>query len=88
MDKLLTPFVFSAMVIGVVLGEFAPRVREALDAAKFDGVSLRKSFSFLLIMVLTFLTLRNSNCYWAYRYDVARSHKNSIRVSSCNCDHI
>jgi ACR3 family arsenite efflux pump ArsB len=75
MDKLLTPFVFCAMVIGVILGEFAPSVREALDAAKFDSVSLRKLFSFLLVLLL--ITLY-SDCYWTYCHDVACSHKNSI----------
>ncbi len=75
MDKLLTPLVFCAMVIGVVLGEFAPSVREALDGAKFDGVSLRKLFSFLLVLLL--ITLY-SYCYWTYCHDVACSHKNSI----------
>jgi ACR3 family arsenite transporter len=44
MDKLLSPFILCAMIIGVVLGEFAPKMREALDAAKFDSVSLRKCF--------------------------------------------
>lgn len=35
------------MVIGVLLGEFAPKVREALNAAKFDSVSLRKCWNIL-----------------------------------------
>ena len=47
MDKLLTPLVLCSMVIGVVLGEFAPKVREALNAAKFDSVSLRKYWNIL-----------------------------------------
>jgi hypothetical protein len=33
------------MILGVVLGEFAPKMREALNAAKFDHVSLRKLIS-------------------------------------------
>jgi ACR3 family arsenite transporter len=41
MDKLLTPFVLCSMILGVILGEFAPKMREALNAAKFDNVSLR-----------------------------------------------
>ena len=41
LDRLLTPLVFITMVVGVVLGEFAPSVRNALNTAKFDGVSIR-----------------------------------------------
>lgn len=41
-DKLLTPLILCSMILGVVLGEFAPKMREALNAAKFDNVSLRK----------------------------------------------
>lgn len=44
-DRLLTPLILCSMILGVVLGEFAPKMREALNAAKFDKVSLRKSIS-------------------------------------------
>jgi hypothetical protein len=44
-DKLLTPFVLLSMILGVIIGEFAPSVREKLDTAKFQSVSLRKSRS-------------------------------------------
>lgn len=40
-DKLLSPFILLAMILGVVIGEFAPKVRTALDTAKFESVSLR-----------------------------------------------
>lgn len=43
LDKLLTPLVLASMVLGVILGEFVPSMRDALDAARFDTVSLRKS---------------------------------------------
>jgi hypothetical protein len=42
-DKLLSPFILLAMILGVVIGEFAPNVRNALDTAKFESVSLRMS---------------------------------------------
>jgi len=42
-DKLLSPFILLAMILGVVIGEFAPNVRNALDTAKFESVSLRTS---------------------------------------------
>ena len=44
LDQLLTPLVFITMVVGVVLGEFAPSIRNALNTAKFDGVSIRAHF--------------------------------------------
>ena len=40
-DKLLSPFILLAMILGVVIGEFVPNVRNALDTAKFESVSLR-----------------------------------------------
>jgi len=42
LDRLLTPLVLLSMIIGVIIGEFVPRVREALDTAKFESVSIRK----------------------------------------------
>jgi len=44
LDRLLTPFVFIAMVVGVVIGEFAPSVQRTLNTAKFHGVSIRAQF--------------------------------------------
>ena len=41
LDRLTTPLVFIAMVVGVIIGEFAPGIRSALDIAKFNGVSIR-----------------------------------------------
>ena len=29
------------MILGVIIGEFAPHVQEAFDTARFDGVSVR-----------------------------------------------
>ena len=40
-DKLLTPFILLAMILGVVIGEFSSNVHNALDTAKFQSVSLR-----------------------------------------------
>ena len=39
------------MILGVIIGEFAPAVREKFDTSKFHGVSLRKR-SFLFIQHL------------------------------------
>lgn len=49
MDKLLTPLILSSMIIGVALGETAPKMREALDSVKFVGVSLRKCVLWLAL---------------------------------------
>ena len=40
-DKLLSPFILLSMILGVIIGEFTPNVRNALDTAKFESVSLR-----------------------------------------------
>ena len=40
-DKLLSPFILLSMILGVIIGEFAPNVRNALDTTKFESVSLR-----------------------------------------------
>ncbi|EAU91316.2 arsenite transporter [Coprinopsis cinerea okayama7 len=40
-DKLLTPLIIVTMVVGVVLGEYVPSIKDGLDAAKFHNVSLR-----------------------------------------------
>ncbi|PPQ64059.1 hypothetical protein CVT24_008872 [Panaeolus cyanescens] len=50
LDRLLTPFIFVSMVIGVVLGEFVPEVRTALDTAKFDTVSVPIAIGLIFMM--------------------------------------
>ena len=42
LDKLLSPFILLSMILGVILGEFAPSVRVKLDTVKLHGVSLRE----------------------------------------------
>jgi len=49
-DKLLSPLILCSMIIGVVLGEFAPKMRVALDAAKFDSVSLPIAIGLIVMM--------------------------------------
>lgn len=44
-DKLLTPAILLAMIIGVIIGEFAPGVQSAFDTARFGSVSARTSSS-------------------------------------------
>ncbi|CAA7266064.1 unnamed protein product [Cyclocybe aegerita] len=50
LDKLLTPFVFVSMIVGIILGEFAPGVRDALDTAKFVGVSVPIAIGLVVMM--------------------------------------
>ena len=54
LDRLLTPSVFIAMVVGVLIGEFAPNVRTTLNTAKFNGVSIRAQFFPLMIGKINF----------------------------------
>jgi len=42
LDRLLTPLIILAMILGVIIEEFAPHVREAFDTARFDSVSVRE----------------------------------------------
>lgn len=42
LDRLLTPAILLAMIIGVVIGEFVPRVQQAFNTARFEGVSVRE----------------------------------------------
>jgi ACR3 family arsenite transporter len=77
-DKLLTPFILLAMILGVIIGEFSPNVRNALDTAKFQSVSLR---TYIVQIPLEFGTLNlehNSNRDWANCHDVACPHQSSI----------
>lgn len=40
-DKLLTPAILLAMIVGVIIGEFVPGVQPAFDTARFASVSAR-----------------------------------------------
>ncbi|KAF7350344.1 Arsenite resistance protein ArsB [Mycena venus] len=40
LDRLLTPAILIAMIVGVLIGEYVPNVQEAFDLARFDGVSI------------------------------------------------
>jgi hypothetical protein len=42
LDRFLAPLVLLAMILGVVIGRFAPNVDSVLNGAKFEGVSARK----------------------------------------------
>ncbi|KAF8802149.1 arsenical-resistance protein ACR3 [Phlegmacium glaucopus] len=50
LDRLLTPFVFIAMVVGIVIGEFVPSVQSALNTAKFNGVSIPIAIGLIVMM--------------------------------------
>ncbi|KAF4623598.1 hypothetical protein D9613_002367 [Agrocybe pediades] len=50
LDKMLTPLVLLSMIIGVIIGEFVPRVREALDTAKFQSVSIPIAIGLIVMM--------------------------------------
>ncbi|KAH9476521.1 Arsenite resistance protein ArsB [Psilocybe cubensis] len=50
LDRLLTPFVLLSMILGVIIGEFAQGVREALDTAKLHNVSLPIAIGLIVMM--------------------------------------
>lgn len=41
-DKLLTPLILVFMIIGIVIGEFSPSIRDALNTVQFHSVSVRE----------------------------------------------
>ncbi|KAJ3490401.1 hypothetical protein NLI96_g1499 [Meripilus lineatus] len=49
-DKLLTPAIFVAMVVGIVIGEFVPSVQEAFDTVQFKSVSLPIAIGLIVMM--------------------------------------
>lgn len=44
LDRLLTPAILLAMIVGVIIGEFAPNVQSAFNTIQLDSVSVRKYF--------------------------------------------
>lgn len=42
LDRLLTPFILLAMILGVLIGVYAPDVQGAFNKAEFHGVSGRE----------------------------------------------
>ena len=66
------------MILGVVIGEFAPNVRNALDTAKFESVSLRMYRVRIHPSSYTKSAKKHSNRNRANRHDVAYPHQISI----------
>jgi arsenite transporter len=56
LDRLLTPLIILAMIIGVVIGEFVPHVQQAFDTVRFDSVSVR-TYTFTVTFIIPCLTL-------------------------------
>ncbi|KAI0728107.1 sodium bile acid symporter family-domain-containing protein [Fomitopsis betulina] len=49
-DKLLTPAILLSMIVGVVIGEFAPGVQSAFDTARFASVSAPIAIGLIVMM--------------------------------------
>ncbi|KZT08368.1 arsenical-resistance protein ACR3 [Laetiporus sulphureus 93-53] len=50
MDKILTPAILVAMIVGVVIGEFVPNVQPAFDTARFASVSAPIAVGLIVMM--------------------------------------
>ncbi|KAJ7848592.1 sodium bile acid symporter family-domain-containing protein [Mycena olivaceomarginata] len=50
LDRLLTPAILVAMIVGVIIGEYVPTVQEAFDTARFDGVSIPIVIGLIVMM--------------------------------------
>jgi hypothetical protein len=83
LDKLLSPLIILVMIVGVVIGEFAPNVQEAFDTVRFDSVSVRKStVSSCGNATLKMRLFDLSHCNWPHSYDVAHPNKSAIRKTT------
>ncbi|TFY64092.1 hypothetical protein EVJ58_g2846 [Rhodofomes roseus] len=49
-DRLLTPAILIAMIVGVIIGEFAPGVQPAFDTARFASVSAPIAIGLIVMM--------------------------------------
>ena len=70
LDRLLTPLIILFMIIGVVIGEFAPHIRDAFDTVRFDSVSVRALFPNIRHFLHSDLKF-SSHCRWSSSHDVA-----------------
>ncbi|KAI0743474.1 arsenical-resistance protein [Daedaleopsis nitida] len=50
LDRLLTPAILVCMIVGVVIGNFAPGVQEAFDTARFQSVSAPIAIGLIVMM--------------------------------------
>jgi ACR3 family arsenite transporter len=50
LDRLLTPAILLTMIIGVIIGEFVPRIQQAFDVARFDSVSVPIAIGLIVMM--------------------------------------
>lgn len=50
LDRLLTPLILIFMIVGVVIGQYAPQVKDALDTVKFYGVSAPIAIGLIVMM--------------------------------------
>lgn len=53
LDRLLTPIILLAMVVGVLIGVFVPGVQKAFDTVSLNGVSVRELNSTQRMVALT-----------------------------------
>ncbi|KAJ2931316.1 hypothetical protein H1R20_g5867, partial [Candolleomyces eurysporus] len=50
LDRLLTPIILIFMVVGVIIGRYAPQIKDALDTIKFNGVSIPIAIGLIVMM--------------------------------------
>ena len=77
LDRLLTPLIILFMIIGVIIGEFAPHIRDAFDTVRFDSVSVRALLSDIE-HVFNSDPKFSSYCRGSSSHDVAYPHQGSI----------
>lgn len=83
LDRFLAVWIFLAMAIGIILGNFVPSTGPALQRGKFVGVSVPigtwKQLSTFLLSLLTEYSSCGSSCH-----DVPYPVQNSVRIpASC-----
>ncbi|KAF8621536.1 hypothetical protein AX15_007708 [Amanita polypyramis BW_CC] len=49
-DRLLSPLIIIVMIVGVIIGEYAPNVQHAFDTVRFDSVSALIAIGLIVMM--------------------------------------
>lgn len=79
LDRFLAVWIFLAMAIGIILGNFVPSTGPALQRGKFVGVSVPIGTCKQLSTLLLFLLTEYSSC-GSSRHDVPYPMQDSVRI--------
>ncbi|OJJ60219.1 hypothetical protein ASPSYDRAFT_57662 [Aspergillus sydowii CBS 593.65] len=67
LDRFLAVWIFLAMAVGIILGNFVPNTREALEKGKFVGVSVPIAIGLLVMMYPILCKVRYETLHRSFR---------------------